>query len=300
MQNGTTMNSIRTGLLLAALTGLFLAVGWLIGGGPGMVIAFLIAVAMNFMAYWKADRMVLAMYRAQPVDRATAPRLYAIVEGLAQRANIPMPRVFVIDSEQPNAFATGRNPQHAAVAATRGILRMLSDEELTGVLAHELAHVRNRDTLTMTIAATIAGAIGMLANFAYFFGGGNSRQQPLGPIGVLMVAILAPITATLVQLAVSRTREYDADREGAELCGRPLWLASALAKIDHGAQVIDNPSAEANPATAHLFIVNPLHGQGIDSLFATHPPTAERIRRLQAMAATSHQAPATYPHGPWG
>lgn len=294
------MNTLRTGLLLAALTGLFLAVGWLIGGGPGMVTAFLIAVVMNFMAYWNADRMVLAMYRAQPVDRAAAPRLYAIVEGLAQHANIPMPRVYVIDSEQPNAFATGRNPQHAAVAATQGILRMLSDEELTGVLAHELAHVRNRDTLTMTIAATIAGAIGMLANFAYFFGGGNSRQQPLGPIGVLMVAILAPITATLVQLAVSRTREYDADREGAELCGRPLWLASALAKIDRGAQVIANPSAEANPATAHLFIVNPLHGQGIASLFATHPPTAERIRRLQAMAVTPQPATAAYARGPWG
>jgi heat shock protein HtpX len=296
----TSMNSLRTGLLLAALTGLFLAVGWLIGGGPGMVIAFLIAVTMNFMAYWNADRMVLAMYRAQPVDRATAPRLYAIVEQLAQRANIPMPRVYVIDSEQPNAFATGRNPQHAAIAATRGILRMLSDEELAGVLAHELAHVRNRDTLTMTIAATIAGAIGMIANFAYFFGGGNSRQQPLGPIGVLMVAILAPITATLVQLAVSRTREYDADREGAQICGQPLWLASALAKIDRGAQVIDNPSAEANPATAHLFIVNPLHGHGLANLFATHPSTADRIHRLQEMAAGSNAAPATPRRGPWG
>src|SRR5262249_48310724 len=201
---------------------------------------------------------------------------------------------------QPNASATGRNPQHAAVAATKGILRILSDEELAGVLAHELAHVRNRDTLTMTIAATIAGAIGMIANFAYFFGGGNSRQQPLGPIGVLMVAILAPITATLVQLAVSRTREYDADREGAEICGRPLWLASALAKIDEGAQLIDNPSAEANPATAHLFIVNPLHGQGLASLFATHPPIADRIRRLQEMAAASNASSVTAGRGPWG
>jgi len=304
------MNSLRTGLLLAALTGLFLAVGWLIGGGPGMVIAFLIAVTMNFMAYWNADRMVLAMYRAQPVDRATAPRLYAIVEQLAQRANIPMPRVYVIDSEQPNAFATGRNPQHAAIAATQGILRMLSDEELAGVLAHELAHVRNRDTLTMTIAATIAGAIGMIANFAYFFGGGNSRQQPLGPIGVLMVAILAPITATLVQLAVSRTREYDADREGAQICGQPLWLASALAKIDRGAQVIDNPSAEANPATAHLFIVNPLTGQRMDNLFSTHPSTENRLAALERLAAEigsggygpRPSAPAYpgRPAGPWG
>jgi len=294
------MNTFRTGLLLAALTGLFLAVGWLIGGGPGMMIAFLVAVGMNLMAYWNADRMVLTMYRAQPVDRAAAPRFYAIVEELADRARIPMPRVYVIDSDQPNAFATGRNPQHAAVAATKGILRILSDEELAGVLAHELAHVRNRDTLTMTIAATIAGAIGMIANFAYFFGGGNSRQQPLGPIGVLMVAILAPITATLVQLAVSRTREYDADREGAEICGRPLWLASALAKIDEGAQLIDNPSAEANPATAHLFIVNPLHGQGLASLFATHPPIADRIRRLQEMAAASNASSVTAGRGPWG
>ncbi|HEX6101548.1 MAG TPA: zinc metalloprotease HtpX, partial [Alphaproteobacteria bacterium] len=256
------MNTLRTGLLLAALTGLFLGVGWLIGGGTGMVVAFGLAVAVNLFAYWNADKMVLAMYRARPVDRASAPGLYAIVEELARRADMPMPRVYLIDSEQPNAFATGRNPQNAAIAATAGLLRMLSREELAGVLAHELAHVKNRDTLTMTIAATIAGAIGMLANFAYFFGGASSREQPVGPIGVLMVAILAPITATLVQLAVSRTREYDADREGAEISGQPLWLASALAKIESGARVIDNPRAEANPATAHLFIVNPLHAHG--------------------------------------
>src|SRR5688572_5948104 len=240
----SAMNTLRTGLLLAALTALFLGVGWLIGGGAGMVVAFGIAVAMNVLAYWNADKMVLAMYRARPVDRASAPGLYAIVEELARRANMPMPRIYLIDSEQPNAFATGRNPQNAAIAATAGLLRMLSREELGGVLAHELAHVKNRDTLTMTIAATIAGAIGMLATFAYFFGGASSREQPVGPIGVLMVAILAPITATLVQLAVSRTREYDADREGAEICGQPLSLASALAKIERGARVIDNPRAE--------------------------------------------------------
>ena len=219
------MNGLKTAALLGVMTALIMAIGRYFGGEQGMIMAFVLAAIMNFVSYWFSDKIVLAMYRAKPVERAEAPELYAVLEELTARANIPMPRVYVIDSEQPNAFATGRNPQHATVAATRGILRMLSDEELTGVLAHELAHVRNRDTLTMTIAATIAGAIGMLANFAYFFGGGNSRQQPLGPIGVLMVAILAPITATLVQLAVSRTREYDADREGAELCGRPLWLA---------------------------------------------------------------------------
>jgi heat shock protein HtpX len=296
------MNTLRTGLLLAALTALFLGVGWLIGGGAGMVVAFGIAVAMNVLAYWNADKMVLAMYRARPVDRASAPGLYAIVEELARRANMPMPRIYLIESEQPNAFATGRNPQNAAIAATAGLLRMLSREELAGVLAHELAHVKNRDTLTMTIAATIAGAIGMLANFAYFFGGASSREQPVGPIGVLMVAILAPITATLVQLAVSRTREYDADREGAEICGQPLSLASALAKIERGARVIDNPRAEANPATAHLFIVNPLHAHRVDSLFATHPSTANRIRRLQEMAqaAVAPAAAAALRRGPWG
>jgi heat shock protein HtpX len=296
------MNAIRTGLLLAILTGLFLGVGWLIGGGTGMTFAFVVAVAMNFFAYWNADKMVLAMYRAQPVDRSSAPGLYAIVEELARRASMPMPRVFLIESEQPNAFATGRNPQNAAIAATTGLLRMLSREELAGVLAHELAHVKNRDTLTMTIAATIAGAIGMLANFAYFFGGSSSREQPLGPLGVLMVVLLAPITAMLVQLAVSRTREYDADREGAEICGEPLWLAGALAKIDRGARAIDNPRAEANPATAHLFIVNPLHAHGVDSLFATHPSTANRIRRLQQMTGTvrPQAAVAGYRRGPWG
>jgi heat shock protein HtpX len=296
------MNTLRTGLLLAVLTGLFLAAGWLIGGGTGMAVAFAIAVAMSFLAYWNADKMVLAMYRARPVDRASAPALYAIVEELARRADMPMPRIHLIESEQPNAFATGRNPENAAIAATTGLLRMLSREEIAGVLAHELAHVKNRDTLTMTVAATFAGAIGMLANFAYFFGGASAREQPLGPIGVLMVAILAPITAMLVQLAVSRTREYDADRAGAEISGQPLWLASALAKIDRGARAIDNPRAEANPATAHLFIVNPLHAHGVDSLFATHPSTANRIRRLEEMAQADVAAgPApVWRRGPWG
>ena len=295
---------MRTALLLAALTALFGAVGWLIGGAGGMAVALTIAVALNAFAYWNADRMVLAMYRAQPVDRASAPELFAIVEQLAMQAALPMPRLSVIESAQPNAFATGRSPSHAALAVTTGILQMLSREELAGVLAHEIAHVKHRDTLIMTIAASIAGAIGLLANFVYFLGAGSGREQPMGPLGALMVAILAPITATLVQLAVSRTREYEADREGAALLGRPLWLASALAKIDRGARLIENPRAEANPATAHLFIVNPLNGHGADNLFATHPSTVNRIRRLQDLAA---QQPATTAaaapqprRGPWG
>ena len=302
------MNTMRTALLLAALTALFGAVGWLIGGIGGMAIALLMAVCMNAFAYWNADRMVLAMHRAKPVDRASAPELFALVEQLAARVGLPMPRVHVIDSAQPNAFATGRSPSHAALAVTTGILELLSREELAGVLAHELAHVKHRDTLIMTIAASIAGAIGMLANFVYFFGAGSSREQPMGPLGALMVAILAPITATLVQLAVSRAREYEADREGAALLGQPLWLASALAKIDRGARLIENPRAKANPATAHLFIVNPLNGHGADNLFATHPATENRIRRLQEMAA---QQPLTVARpqamamparrrGPWG
>lgn len=279
------MNKFRVGLLLAALTGLFLAVGFLLGGEAGMVFAFVLAVGMNVFAYWNADKVVLRMYGARQVSRNDSPEFYAMVEQLAHRAGLPMPKVYIIDTEQPNAFATGRNPENAALAATKGIMRLLSRDELAGVMAHELAHVKNRDTLVMTITATIAGAIGMLASFAMFFGG--RRDSPLGFIGVLAVAILAPITASLVQLAISRTREYGADEGGAEICGNPLWLASALAKLEAGASRIDNQTAEANPATAHLFIVNPLHAHAADSLFSTHPKTANRVAKLEALAGNT-------------
>jgi heat shock protein HtpX len=288
------MNMMRTFLLLAVITAIFLAVGYAIGGPNGMLIALLFAAGMNFFAYWNSDRMVLSMYQAQEVDRASAPDLYGIVEQLAMRAGLPMPRVYIVQEDQPNAFATGRNPEHAAVAVTTGILRALTHEELAGVLAHELTHVKNRDTLTMTIAATVAGAIGMLANFAFFFGGPrdeNGNRSPFGGIIALVAMILAPLTATLVQLAISRTREYAADRGGAEISGHPLWLASALGKLEQAAHQIPNERAEASPATAHLFIVNPLHGGGLQSLFATHPSMADRIHRLREMAGVA---------GPWG
>jgi heat shock protein HtpX len=231
------------------------------------------------------------MYRAREVDERSAPRLVHIVGQLSRAAALPMPKVCIVDTPQPNAFATGRDPEHAAVCVTTGLLDRVSDEELSGVLAHELAHVKNRDTLTMTITATIAGAVSMLANFAFFFGG---RRNPLGLIGVLLVSLLAPIAAVLVQMTISRTREFEADRAGAEISGRPLWLASALAHIDRAAQATGNPEADANPATAHMFIVNPLHG-GFAGLFSSHPPTEERIARLRAMAGTTAKAA-----GPWG
>jgi heat shock protein HtpX len=227
------MNYLRTAILLAAMTALFLAVGYMIGGEAGMAFAFVLALGMNAFAYWNSDKLVLRMHGAREVDRRGAPALYGIVEQLAANAGLPMPKVYVMDNDQPNAFATGRNPQNAAVAATTGLLRRLSSEETAGVLAHELAHVKNRDTLTMTITATIAGAIGMLANFGLFFGG--NRNNPLGIVGVLLVAILAPLAAALVQMAISRSREYEADRIGAEICGQPLWLASALEKIQAAA-----------------------------------------------------------------
>ena len=269
-----------------------MGVGFLLGGEGGMIVALVIAAGMNLFAWWGSDRMVLRLYRAREVARGHA--LYGIVETLSRNAELPMPRVYIIDNDQPNAFATGRNPENAAVAATTGLLRNLSATEVSGVMAHELAHVRNRDTLIMTITATIAGAISMLANFAFFFRGG--RNNPLGFVGVLLVMILAPMAALLVQTAISRTLENDADRIGAEICGHPLWLAGALHKLAHGAAAIDNPEAEDNPATAHMFIVNPLHAHRVDGLFSTHPPIGERIRRLQAMAggATPQRA------GPWG
>ncbi|HEX6959047.1 MAG TPA: zinc metalloprotease HtpX [Ferrovibrio sp.] len=288
------MNYFKTGLLLAALTGLFGAVGYLIGGEAGMLIALAVAAGMNLFAYWNSDRMVLSMYGAREVDARTAPEFHGLIAELARRAGIPMPRVYVIDNDQPNAFATGRDPQHAAVAATTGLLHSLSREELAGVMGHEIAHIKHRDTLIMTITATLAGAIGMLANFALFFGGGNNRNNPLGLIGSLAIMILAPLAAMLVQMAISRSREYAADREGAELCGEPRWLASALQRISHGAERIPNEQAEGNPASAHLFIVNPLHGRGVDNLFSTHPSTENRIAALMELAAGQHGGSAGF------
>jgi len=289
------MNYVRTAILLAGMTALFMGCGFMIGGEQGMLIALVLAAGMNFFAYWSSDKVVLRMYGARQVTQAEAPGFYNIVAQLADKAALPMPRVYIIENDQPNAFATGRNPENAAVAATTGLLRNLSHEEIAGVMAHELAHVKNRDTLTMTITATIAGAISMLANFAMFagmFGGGNdNRNNPLGIVGVLLVAILAPLAAMLVQMAISRTREYAADRMGAEISGRPLWLASALEKLEHGSRAIDNEAAERNPATAHMFIINPLHAHSVDSLFSTHPSTANRIRRLREIAGAA---------GPWG
>ena len=291
------MNYARTGLLLAAMTGLFLAVGYLIGGTGGMVIAFVIALGTNAFAYWNADKMVLRMHGARQITRAEAPDFYGLVEQLAERAELPMPKVYLIDSAQPNAFATGRNPENAAVAATRGLLDMLTAEEVAGVMAHELAHVKNRDTLIMTITATIAGAISMLAQFGLFFGGGDNRNNPLGLIGTIALIILAPLAAMLVQMAISRTREYSADRMGAEICGRPMWLASALAKIDRAAHQVENVRAERNPATAHMFIINPLSGARVDNLFSTHPNTANRIAALKELAGQMDGGAGT--RGPW-
>ncbi len=279
------MNTMRAGLLLAALTGIFLAAGYLIGAQQGMIIAFGLALAMNAFAYWNSDKMVLRMYGAKQVDRASAPRFYALVEDLAWRGNMPMPKVYIMENSQPNAFATGRDPEHAAVAATTGLLNILDERELRGVMAHELAHVQNRDTLIMTITATLAGAIGMLANFAFLFRGGHGdNRSPLGGLGTIAVMILAPVTAMMVQFAISRSREYSADAAGAALSGDPMALASALSKLERGARAIPNNDAEANPATAHLFIINPLSGRGADNLFSTHPSTSNRIAKLQQLA----------------
>jgi heat shock protein HtpX len=288
------MNTLRTGLLMAALTGLFIAVGFLVGGRAGMLFAFLFAAGTNLFAYWNSDKVLLSLYGARQVDDKSAPELVHLVAELAGRAGIPLPRIYVVENDQPNAFATGRNPEHAALCVTRGLLQRVDDEELAAVLSHELGHIKHRDTLTMTITATIAGAVSMLANFALFLGGfGGRRSNPLGFVGVLLVSLLAPIAAVLVHMAVSRSREFEADRAGAEISGRPLWLASALQKIERDAQEIDNAAAEANPATAHMFIVNPLHGN-FSGLFSSHPSTADRIARLRAMA----EAP-TSGGGPW-
>jgi heat shock protein HtpX len=305
------MNTLRTAMLLAALTAIFMGVGFLIGGSGGALFALVIATGMNFAAYWNADKMVLAMNRACEVDERSAPEFYRIVRELAGRAGLPMPRVYVADNPQPNAFATGRNPEHAAVCATTGLLAALTPDEIAGVMAHELGHVRNRDTLTMAITATVAGAVSMLANFAFFFGGNRNSNNPMAIVGVLVAALVAPLAAMLVQMAVSRTREYEADRAGAKISGHPAALASALAKIADVARRVPNVDAERNPAMAHLFIVNPLAGTGRDSLFSTHPATENRIAALMAMAdEAGARRPATIAlprvgttgrvRGPWG
>ncbi|WP_350335696.1 zinc metalloprotease HtpX [Coralliovum pocilloporae] len=285
------MNFFRTSLLLAAMTALFMGAGFLIGGEAGMMIALVVAAGMNLFSYWNADKMVLRMHGAVEVDERQAPEFYEINRRLAEAANLPMPKVYIINNAQPNAFATGRNPENAAVAATTGLLDRLSYEEVAGVMAHELAHIKNRDTLIMTLTATLAGAISMLANFGLFFGGSRSNNNPLGFIGVLAAAIIAPLAAMLVQMAISRTREYAADRLGAEICGHPLWLASALKKIAGGTMQIPNEDAERNPATAHMFIINPLSGRNMDGLFSTHPNTDNRIEALIAMSEEDFDQP---------
>lgn len=278
-------NWLKTGLLMAGILALFGAIGGVIGGQQGMLVALAIGGAMNFFAYWFSDKMVLAMYRAQEVDETSAPQLHRMVRELAALAGLPMPRVYLIDQAQPNAFATGRNPEHAAVAATTGLLRLLTPRELRGVMAHELAHVKHRDILISTISATVAGAIATLANFGMLFGGAhNDREGGGNPLLAILVLILAPIAAMLIQFAISRTREFGADRRGADISGDPRALADALAKIEAYARGIPNPTAEAHPATAQMMIVNPLSGGGIKGLFSTHPATAERIARLHAMA----------------
>jgi heat shock protein HtpX len=275
------MGYLKTTLLMAGLTALFMGIGFMIGGSGGMIIALVLAVGMNVYSWWNSDKMVLRYYKAKQVDQSTVPELYNMVVQLAENAQLPMPKVYIIENDQPNAFATGRNPENAAVAATTGLLRRLSSGEVAGVMAHELAHIKNRDTLIMTMTASIAGAISMLANMMMFMGGG--RDNRMGIIGTLAVMFLAPFAASIVQMAISRSREYEADRVGAEICGKPEWLADALGKIAMKAKVIDNNAAEKNPSTAHMFIINPLHVHAIDGLFSTHPKTEERIRRLRAM-----------------
>jgi len=291
------MNILKTAILLAGMTALFGWAGWAIGGQSGMMIALMIAAAMNVGSYWFSDKIVLKMYGAHQIHDGA---LYQMTEGLAALANLPMPRVFIIDSPQPNAFATGRNPQNAAVAVNIGLMDILSERELAGVIAHELAHIKNRDTLIMTITATIAGAISMLANFGMFFGGSNQNGERQGgnPLIGLAIMILAPLAAMLVQMAISRTREYSADKLGAEIFDNPMALAGALQKLETSATKIDNPVAENNPTTAHMFIINPLHTRRMDNLFSTHPKTASRIEALQKLAGKLMNAGSRC--NPWG
>ncbi len=277
-------NWVKTAMLMAAITALFGVLGAAIGGRSGMFLALAFALVSNFFAYWFSDKMVLRMYNAQEVDDSSAPQFYGMVRELAERAGLPMPKVYLIDEEAPNAFATGRNPEHAAVAATTGILRVLSSRELRGVMAHELAHVKHRDILISTISATMAGAISALANFAMFFGGRNDEGRPSNPVAGILVALLAPLAGALIQMAISRAREFEADRGGAEISGDPQALASALDKIHRYAQGIPLETTERHPETAQMMIMNPLSGGGLRGLFSTHPATEERVRRLLAMA----------------
>jgi heat shock protein HtpX len=279
-------NWVKTAMLMAAITALFVVIGGMIGGSKGMMLALMVALAMNFFSYWFSDKLVLKMYNAQEVDEASAPQFYRMVRELATRAQLPMPKVYLIDENAPNAFATGRNPEHAAVAATTGILRVLSERELRGVMAHELAHVKHRDILISTVSATMAGAISALANFAMFFGGRDSEGRPSNPIASIAVAILAPIAGAMIQMAISRAREFEADRGGAQISGDPRALASALEKIHAYASGTPFPTAEQHPATAQMMIVNPLMGGGIAKLFSTHPAMEERVARLMEMART--------------
>jgi len=278
-------NWLKTSLLMAGIMALFGVIGGILGGAQGMFLALLFGGAMNVFAYWNSDKMVLRMYNAQQVDEASSPYLYNMVRELAGRAGLPMPRVYIIDEPQPNAFATGRNPENAAVAATTGILQMLSARELRGVMAHELAHVQHRDILISTISATMAGAISALANFAMLFGGRDEEGRPVNPLAGILVALLAPLAASLIQMAISRAREFEADRGGAQISGDPLALADALAKIDAYTRGIPMIAAEAHPETAQMMIMNPLSGQGLAGLFSTHPATEERIARLRQLAA---------------
>ena len=277
-------NLMKTAILMAAITALFMAIGSVLGGRSGMMVALIVALGMNFFSYWFSDKLVLKMYNAQEVDETSAPQFYGMVRDLAQRAQLPMPEVYLINEDAPNAFATGRNPEHAAVAATTGILRVLSERELRGVMAHELAHVRHRDILISTVSATMAGAISMLANFAMFFGGRNSEGRSTNPIVGILVMLLAPLAASLIQMAISRAREFEADRGGAEISGEPQALASALQKIERIAKGTPLEATERHPETAQMMIVNPLSAGGLRGLFSTHPSTEERVEKLMAMA----------------
>jgi heat shock protein HtpX len=289
----------RTVILLAALTALFGVIGLMIGGEQGMIMALLFAGGMNLFSWWNSDKMVLRMHNAQPISQQEAPRLYDMTAQLAANAGLPMPALYVIHEAQPNAFATGRNPQHAAVAVNTGLLEMLSEEEAAGVIAHELAHIKNRDTLLMTVTASIAGAISALAQFGMMFNRGRNQQgqNPFGPIGMLLMVILAPMAAAVVQMAISRSREYEADKMGAEICGQPMALAGALQKLEHYARQRVNMRAEANPASAHMFIINPLSGARMDNLFSTHPRTENRVAALEKLAASLGALPG---RGAWG